>query len=352
MSMAIQTRCPHCFTVPIEQLNNPDAKGRCGQCQQVFLVNKNLLVSSSQLKTAKETSKTISNDTDANDEAIKNSAFEDPNLSKGNQNISKDGLESISSDQINAWNTPPKNTDKVTISKSATKNQPNKSLDNSATTIKTKDTTIEDDIVVDGSIDTETNLTQLLANINTSPSQQKLPQRSSIKTSHITKSGSPQSHTPIATILWIAGCLVLTLLLFAQYAIFNQNTLLKNPASAARLQALCSSVVCSLPSADLSMLTIDKLSYRSSSVSNTAGFSDIQAELVNQSEQAQLFPSLKVSVYDNNNLYGEFIAAPEDYLLSTQSQLAAQQSRAVMFTVPVAAQQISQISQITITALY
>ncbi|MDN5566612.1 MAG: hypothetical protein L0G25_07375 [Psychrobacter sp.] len=48
MTLSIQTRCPQCyslFDVLEEQLDQVDVKGRCGQCQQVFLVNDHLVVS-------------------------------------------------------------------------------------------------------------------------------------------------------------------------------------------------------------------------------------------------------------------------------------------------------------------
>lgn len=47
MTLSIQTCCPYCysaFDMPQEQLDQSDAKGRCGQCQQVFLVNDHLVV--------------------------------------------------------------------------------------------------------------------------------------------------------------------------------------------------------------------------------------------------------------------------------------------------------------------
>ena len=154
---------------------------------------------------------------------------------------------------------------------------------------------------------------------------------------------STHAQTSIASVLWLAGCLVLMLLLFAQYIIFNLNTLIKNPAHAARLQTVCSIVICSLPNADLSKLSITDLSYRSSRVNTNDNFSDIKANLVNTDTQAQLLPSLKVSVYNTDGLLGSFIAVPDDYLLSSQNQLAGQAHQSVMFTVPIAVQHIHQV---------
>lgn len=161
---------------------------------------------------------------------------------------------------------------------------------------------------------------------------------------------APTSTThSIASILWILGCLVLALLLAAQYVMFNLETLVKNPANAQRLQTVCSIAACSLPSADLTALTITNPSHRSSQIKTTGAFSDISAILNNQSTKAQLYPNIKVSVYGTDNLIGEFIAAPNNYLLGKPSQLAASNNRQLLFTIPV---DNAQIREITMTPLY
>ena len=158
-----------------------------------------------------------------------------------------------------------------------------------------------------------------------------------------------QTTRSIASLLWILGCLVLALLLAAQYVIFNLENLVKNPAYAQRLQSICSVAACSLPSADLSALTISNTFHRSSQIKTAGTFSDIGATLSNESTQAQLYPNVKISVYGRDKLIGEFIADPNDYLLGKQSQLAANTDRQLLFTIPVAN---AQIRDITMTALY
>ncbi|MFP3454824.1 DUF3426 domain-containing protein [Psychrobacter sp. SIMBA_152] len=158
-----------------------------------------------------------------------------------------------------------------------------------------------------------------------------------------------QTTRSIASLLWILGCLVLALLLAAQYVIFNLENLVKNPAYAQRLQSICSVAACSLPSADLSVLTISNTFHRSSQIKTAGTFSDIGATLSNGSPQAQLYPNVKISVYGKDGLIGEFIADPNDYLLGKQSQLAANTDRQLLFTIPVAN---AQIRDITMTALY
>lgn len=158
-----------------------------------------------------------------------------------------------------------------------------------------------------------------------------------------------QTTRSIASLLWILGCLVLALLLAAQYVIFNLENLVKNPAYAQRLQSICSVAACSLPSADLSALTISNTFHRSSQIKTAGTFSDIGATLSNGSPQAQLYPNVKISVYGKDEIIGEFIADPNDYLLGKQSQLAANTDRQLLFTIPVAN---AKIRDITMTALY
>lgn len=158
-----------------------------------------------------------------------------------------------------------------------------------------------------------------------------------------------QTTRSIASLLWILGCLVLALLLAAQYVIFNLENLVKNPAYAQRLQSICSVAACSLPSADLSALTISNTFHRSSQIKTAGTFSDIGAILSNSSPQSQLYPNVRISVYGRNEIIGEFIADPNDYLLGKQSQLAANTDRQLLFTIPVAN---AQIREITMAALY
>jgi hypothetical protein len=151
-------------------------------------------------------------------------------------------------------------------------------------------------------------------------------------------------HRSIASLLWTLGCSVLALLLFAQYIMFNLNNLVKNPTHAQRLQTICTIAACSLPSADLTALTMSDIRYRASRINSAADSSDISATLNNQSSQAQLYPHIKVSVYGANALIGEFIAPPDKYLVGKQSQLAANGRKQLLFTVPIANAQISKIA--------
>ncbi len=190
----------------------------------------------------------------------------------------------------------------------------------------------------------ETDLSQLLLSMGVS-----FKEEDSSNAAHAKKMKAQDKFSPtaarrsIASLLWVFGCLVLALLLFAQYIIFNLDNLVKNPAHAERLQKICSIAACSLPSADLAALTINDIKHKPSQIKTANTFSDISVTLNNQSAQAQLYPHVKVSVYGSDALIGEFIAAPDKYLLSMQSQLGAESRRQLLFTIPVANTQISKV---------
>ena len=194
----------------------------------------------------------------------------------------------------------------------------------------------------------DTDLSQLLLDMGVPLKDEASTSEERVRKAQAKFTPTPQRRS-IASLLWTLGCLVLALLLFAQYVIFNLETLMKNPVHAERLQSVCAVAACSLPSADLTAFTITNLNHKSSKIKMDGKSSDVSATLNNQSAKAQLYPNVKVSVYGANDMIGEFIATPADYLLSKQSQLAANSSRNILFTIPVANRQIREV---TISPLY
>ncbi|MGP9557559.1 DUF3426 domain-containing protein [Psychrobacter sp. AOP7-A1-24] len=194
----------------------------------------------------------------------------------------------------------------------------------------------------------DTDLSQLLSDMGVPIKEEDSSAEERLKKTPLPFAPTPTTRS-IASLLWILGCSVLVLLLAAQYVIFNLENLVKNPVYAQRLQSICSVAACSLPSADVSTLTISNARHRSSQIKTADTFSDISATLSNESMQSQLYPNIKISVYGRDDLIGEFVADPNDYLLGKQSQLAANTDRQLLFTVPVSS---AQIQEITMTALY
>lgn len=402
MTLFIQTRCPQCynrFDVPEEMLDLIDIKGRCGQCQQVFLINDHLVVSADRQPEGLEND--VENNTGAFSQyGIKHLAgrgsynfvsvvykIVNHTVISVNSNAIIEAVEAAKKvdrrskvkvaqhpvdtdlepkvadsfvDDFDAWQTPlAKPATHKTDSKTnetdsnikqllGNKNKPSPASTSASIITSASDT---DTSPTDSNpspataLPSVTHLTHLLTNEDTVLGYQpSLRQHYNNQLSDRAQPIAVRSSASIATMIWLAGCLLLLLLLLAQYVIFNLNTLIKNPTHAARLQAICSIAVCGLPNADLSALSTAQLSMRASTINTNTDFSDLQAELINNSTQAQLLPNLKVSVYNADGLLGAFIAMPEDYLLSKQSQLAGEKSLSVMFTVPVSAQQINKFT--------
>jgi predicted Zn finger-like uncharacterized protein len=470
MTTPIKTQCPHChaaFSLPSTKLNQADAKGRCGRCQQVFLLNDYLIVSAddkpaaAQINTHQQAAddtepsnhnkvannkttnnkdahsksqrakpvietkvveekdtkldsvtldKSKSNDTKSNDDKsddnllfhddmeIEDSPYPVPDLDDDllfhDDMEIDDSPESITAygslEEMDAWLSQSDTSDATDNASTApAKAVPEKSTPAASDMLKkpaaasvssTDANDIHANVATTSGNDTSenawleallkaqqdsdnalpdedaadkqdnTDLSQLLENIGMATNnKEKISQARTNRIHTHTQQGSTPSKNPIATILWLVGSLILILLLLAQYVIFNLDTLIKNPDHAARLQTVCSMAACSLPHADIADLSTTEPSYRPSRIKAAAAFSDIETSLVNQSQHSQLLPNIKVTIYGDNALIGAFIAPPKDYLLSPQSQIAAESSKSMMFTVPVAT---NQINNITIDVIY
>jgi predicted Zn finger-like uncharacterized protein len=425
MTTPIKTQCPHCqacFKIQQTQLNKVNATVSCDQCQQSFLVNKHLIVTSdtpnsSDISNSSSTQTTATahhnvqsklNNQSASSTSSRNQANNISSKAKSSLNKKRSSdtlihdyliyddmdidepedsiLEYDSLDSMDAWLTQATNTNSAPTSADTSQNTSFKTANktnerftkSSAVHATTMPSLIAQEVLssaaandIHASIDDiadnswlealleeqnkreekpvdDTDLSQLLLDMGV-----PIRDEGNSITEHAKKTQSQFASTPtthsIASMLWVLGCLVLALLLAAQYLMFNLETLVKNPANAQRLQTVCSVAACSLPSADLTALTITDPSHRSSQIKTAGTFSDISAILNNQSTQAQLYPNIKVSVYGADNLIGEFIAAPNDYLLGKPSQLTANNNRQLLFTVPVAN---VQIREIIMTPLY
>ncbi|MGP9687810.1 DUF3426 domain-containing protein [Psychrobacter sp. AOP22-C1-C5] len=397
MTTPINIQCPHCqalLNVQQTQINKVNATIKCEHCGQSLLGmqqrdtvtsdthHKN---SSSNRNSPLNTQKTkdLSSDTLIHDDLI----YDDMDIDESSEAV----LEYDSLDSMDAWlteashtstviNEPSNNTSKVTSKDNRSSVKP--SIATTATTASKHSSTAQpilssvaaNDIhaSIDRTADNswleellkeqnqredtqqdDTDLSKLLLDMGVPLKGDSQTSKAQLRHSQTqARFGTPserQEQQRIASLLWTLGCLVLALLLFAQYVIFNLENLVKDPVYAQRLQAICSVAACSLPSADLTAFTITNLDHRSSQVDKTGSFSDVSATLNNQSAKAQLYPDLKVSIYGANDMIGEFIAAPEDYLVSKQNHLTADSGRQLLFTIPVAN---TKIREITISPLY
>ncbi len=106
----------------------------------------------------------------------------------------------------------------------------------------------------------------------------------------------------------------------------------------------CKVLSCSLPSADVNNVLLGGVGHRNSMIGSRDKDSDIIASIINQGNQSQLYPNLKVSVQGENGVLGEFVAEPKDYLISEeQVEIAPSHEVFFMFTVPIKNDEIVSI---------
>lgn len=404
MTTPIKTQCPHChtiFNIKNTQLNKKTATVCCEHCQQMFLVNNHLIVTAdvvsghklTDLETFSKLDRQITvTSTPKRHATLVTASPEDADLLIHDDMIHDDmdieapadkNLEYDSLDSMDAWltqatdnNTNPKDISSENTAKTYS-NVPIDLFEETANTTKhTNASPSSAEVALSSAManhihahiddnadeswlekllkeqnpseDTPTNdtdLSQLLLSMGVDFEKEDRSKAAQANRLQAQAKFSPAlTRRSAASLLWIFGCLLLTLLLFAQYVIFNLNNLVKNPVYAERLQKICTMAACSLPRAELTSLTISDAQYRASQISSAADSSDISATLNNQSSQTQLYPHIKVSLYGANALIGEFIASPDEYLVSTQSQLAANGRKQLLFTVPINHHQISKVA--------
>lgn len=399
MAMLITTKCPHChtkFDIPAAQFEDSTAKGRCSQCHKTFFINDHIVDTSTQApKTADTTvsspsplnNSTVNNRSQVTDPPPKPKAKspttqadadlihddmaieEDDDLGDIGDaliyddmdiNTSKNATSALAELDIDAlFNDTDESEDNGTQPKQrATYDTPvnvKKTIRSSnANDVNTRNRQHTDDNAwLEGLLQEKESTATKSAAHNDHTDLSELLSQMGMEADRVTaKPHRPASRTdtfsqplPVASILWAIGCVVLILLLFAQYLIFNADAIIKNPEKASTLHSICAIASCSLPAANLQQLTMADSMHRPSQVKDADFFSDIGVDIVNQSDNSQLLPSLLIKVYgDNNILLGDFLAEPEDYLLSPQTQMAASSTLPVLFTIPIENQHITQVA--------
>ncbi len=399
-------QCQTAFKLPNAALNQAHAKARCGCCKHTFLVNDFLVVSAKPSNSAPSNSAELSKADLQNPNRISNKSSDDELLIHDDMDLAVaadhfTGYDSV--DDMDAWLNQLESQSSATDDLNFSPNQPAQPNQQSAQNFSTANAIQnptrspinktsfqprnssancadhDDDLPLDpqnqykpsaenawleellSAQDTkdvkdtkdapklarseDSELVQLLSDMGMkTEDSQRLEQERQAKIAARLKISNQPPPQSMATFLWSLGCLVLVLLLAAQYVIFNLDSLIKNPAFAARLQSLCAIAACSLPHADIDMIEISTPTLRASQVKPAANFSDIQATLINQSDEPQLLPNMKVSLYQNGALVGEFIARPEDYVLAHESQLGSHHQKPVMFTVAMSKSQLTQVN--------
>ncbi len=160
-------------------------------------------------------------------------------------------------------------------------------------------------------------------------------------TEDLTVPDEESTNSPVKVVLWLLACVLLIVCLFVQYTVFNINDLVKNESRRATLVSVCKILSCSLPSADIKNLHIVEANHGPSA---TGKGSDIISQIIKNDGPTQLYPNLKVVMFDQSGgVLGDFIAQPKDYLISDKQKEMAVTQTFFMFTVPIAPEQIYNI---------
>lgn len=364
----LKTQCPICdalFVLPNKALDNPTAKARCKHCQSIFLVNEHLYQADLDPSTEAasgglpDQAVTAPNAAEITTPSVRPKFSKDrPNeideYSLGNNDWRSDTAPAIrhpNHHSCDSYQAKPAMNKEVYEATSVDADAAwlDELLDEKLPTVAGPESQSTDHNLQEGDLEAG-ELTELLSEFGVESVTPATVTREEVlakMNARLDNHRAPQRHilgpSPIAKLFWIIGCLALGLLLFAQYVIFNVDNLVKDPGNATKLAKVCELANCSLPGADLQVLALTHINHRPSQIKSPSTHSDILAAIVNHSNIEQLYPNLKVSIYGDQGLIGEFVAGPEDYLTPAQRMIIGEQAKLIMFTVPVKDAKIDRI---------
>lgn len=184
------------------------------------------------------------------------------------------------------------------------KNTPQMVVDNKLTTISREPNDVSsmlEDLGVGVSYETP---------ISENEYQQKLEQRLN---SQVASHKRVRATSLGMTMVWALGSVLLALALWGQYLIFNRETLIKDPEKSRPLVALCdmSPISCNLPSVDTKLIDSRVLSIAPAKTGKDK--TDLVLILHNTSQQAVLYPNLKITLRDGNETKAQLALSPAEY---------------------------------------
>lgn len=140
--------------------------------------------------------------------------------------------------------------------------------------------------------------------------------------------------------IWFLGSLLLAGALLAQYVFFNINDLVKNPDTASKIDMVCGIIPsCSIPVADTTQLNIQSQSL----TATKNGKSDLIFTMQNKGSGKSVYPNLKISLRDGNDVFAQFIITPKQYLSASDGQyLLSQQVHPVKLRIDTPSKKSSQ----------
>lgn len=319
------TRCPSCsavYPMPSDKLANPNAKAKCGRCQQVFLLNDNLIQTSLPKPVSKPALAQEAPATQAPAVSPKTQAKPQP-APVAQQAEDEDDFGDFLDAQIKIATTT------IQSEKMADSIEDSPWVQDA---LKNSDPTrvaINHSNNAHANPKADVDLSTLIAPAS-NLGRKKMP---SFKKATSHKPTTQQLQTKksfVSQLMWFIGCLMLLGLMVVQYTLFNLESLIANPAHASKIQAVCSVLRCSTPNADLGSIGIH------AKHENQQGATHITITITNRSAQEQLYPDLLVRLKNAEGaVVGDFVAKRSDYLAESQkSILGNQQKRVRLSTTP------------------
>lgn len=348
MSHPKKTQCPNCqaaYPMPETKLNDPNARAKCGRCQQVFLLNRNLVGATPQSQPTKIPQSPSTN-------TPQNGSITTPKPTPTEKAQTSSSSQPIAIDISNSSGKIFDDMDDDVQARTPTKIRfADDELETFLTQGTVEDTPKKADIdeeawakaLLDDDTPISTNATSHATNslaqpnhdldldsiIPAAPSQPKtIKEKTSLRKILSQKPTSQKLATKKSfgsQALWTIGCLFLLGGLILQYALFNLETLAKSTTYATHVHHLCTVIPCSAPHANLDMLSIHSHHNSKGKITN------IIIHLQNTSQEPLLYPDLLVKLKNKDGtVIGDFIVSHHSYLTGSQTSLLSNQRKRIM----------------------
>lgn len=332
------TQCPSCgavYPMPSAKIGNPTAKAKCGRCQQVFLLNDNLV----QVKTpaapqAAHHAHTNTNINNTNTNNVHTNVAQNPSaheippsapkpskLAQSVQDTSTvddfsrflDEQMQIATSSIQSEKTPDDISSEAWLQSALNNSDPNESVINQSTNPHANP---KADIDLSAIIAPASNL-----------GQKRVPSFKKAMSHKPTTQQLATKKSFASQLMWFIGSLILLGLMVVQYTLFNLESVIANPAHADKIRAFCAMAKCTVPQADLGSIAI------TATHRNNKDNTDVIITFFNRSSQEQLYPDLLVRLKDAQGVVvADFVATRSDYLAESQKSILGNQSKRIQLT--------------------
>lgn len=317
--------------MPVAKMGDPNARAKCGRCQQVFFLNANII-------TPTNTAQTSSQPQQPQDDLPTSDV---PRHAKRTKPIPTEGM---IHDEMDGASNAPTDASSVVFSDDELDHFLNEAISVAPKITKsTKDEMAdnEDEAWIKNLLD-DSKPANTSQTVNTATS----PVINNVDLSAVIPVAAPKAKKPISIkqvtsdtptaqqiaskkplgvqLFWLLGCVILVILLGVQYVLFNVNKIARNSETSGLAHLLCDMTPCHIPSADLNSLHIESILQNQK---------DVIIYISNTSDTEQLFPYLLVQLKDDNGaVVADFVADTKDYLSESQTTILANQKKRIMLS--------------------